>query len=121
MRATARSPLLRGLAGCCPACGRGGLFEGFIRLAQRCTECGIDLSRPGGAEDPFAFIVLIVGSIVVGAALAIEIEFAWPVWLHMVVWLPLALVLCLALLRPTRGLLAGVQHHQRRHGIAGNG
>jgi uncharacterized protein (DUF983 family) len=121
MRATARSPLLRGLAGRCPACGRGALFEGFIRLAPQCTACGADLSRPGGAEDPFAFIVLIVGFIVVGAAVAVEIGLAWPVWLHMVVWLPLALVLCLGPLRPTRGLLAGIQHRHRRHEMAGNG
>jgi uncharacterized protein (DUF983 family) len=121
MSATASSPLLRGLAGRCPACGRGALFNGFIQLAPRCPVCGTDLSRPGSAEDPYAFIVLIVGCIVVGAALAVEIAFAWPVWLHMLVWLPLALALCLGLLRPTRGLLAAIQYCHRRHEIAGNG
>ncbi len=78
--------------------------------------CGTELAPPGGAEDPFALIVLAVGILVVGAALVVEIRYAWPIWLHLVVWLPLALGLCLALLRPTRGLLVGIQYRVRGAG-----
>lgn len=114
MSRTGGSAAGRGLAGRCPACGEGRLFDGFLRLAPRCAICGAELAPPGGAEDPFALVVLAVGFLVVGAALLVEIRYAWPVWLHLVVWLPLALGLCLALLRPTRGLLVGIQYRVRR-------
>jgi uncharacterized protein (DUF983 family) len=114
MSGGAGSAVGRGLAGRCPACGQGRLFDGFIRVAPCCSVCGTALAPPGGAEDPFALIVLMVGFLVVGAALLVEIRYAWPLWLHLVVWLPLAIGLCLVLLRPTRGLLVGIQY--RVHG-----
>ena len=51
------------------------------------------------------FIILIVGFIVVFAALFVEIAFHPPIWLHLVLWLPLAALLCLGLLRPAKGLM----------------
>lgn len=61
-----------------------------------------------------AFITLIAGAVVVIAALIVEVRYAWPIWLHMLVWLPLALLLCVGLMRPLKGLLVALQYRHRR-------
>jgi uncharacterized protein (DUF983 family) len=42
-------------------------------------------------------------------ALFTEVAYHPPVWVHFVIWLPLTLILCLALLRPMKGLLVAAQ------------
>ena len=36
------SPYVAGLAGRCPRCGKGRLFQGFLNLRPRCDVCGLD-------------------------------------------------------------------------------
>ncbi|MFO1037129.1 MAG: DUF983 domain-containing protein [Geminicoccaceae bacterium] len=109
------SPWSTGPAGRCPRCGQGRLFDGFLHVASRCTSCGLDLSDQDSGDGPAAFVVLIVGFIVVGAALIVEVKYEWPVWLHLLVWLPLTVILCLAFLRPLKGLMIALQYRYRRH------
>ncbi|MEM7026027.1 MAG: DUF983 domain-containing protein, partial [Pseudomonadota bacterium] len=51
---------------------------------------------------------------VVGAALIVEVRYGPPVWLHLLIWLPLALALTLALMRPLKSLLIALQYKHRR-------
>ena len=39
--------------------------------------------------------MLIIGFVVVGLALWIEVTYEPPLWLHFLLWIPLALILCL--------------------------
>ena len=94
---------LAGLAGRCPNCGEGHLFEGFLKVAPRCEACGFDLGAADTGDGPAVFVILIAGFIVVFAALFTEFAFHPPVWVHLVIWLPLTLILCLGLLRPVQG------------------
>jgi uncharacterized protein (DUF983 family) len=50
-------------------------------------------------------------------ALVIETEYAPPYALQLAVWLPLALVLSLALLQPVKGGIVGLQWALRMHGF----
>ena len=49
---------------------------------------------------------------VVGLALYVEFTFAPPYWLHAVLWVPLVVVLALAMLRPMKGWLIAQQYRQ---------
>jgi uncharacterized protein (DUF983 family) len=109
------SALAAGLRSRCPACGRGPLFQGFLAVRPRCPSCGADLSAQDSGDGPVAFIVLIVGAIVVTLALLSEVAWQPPVWLHLVVWLPLTVVLVLALMRPFKATLIALQYKHRRH------
>lgn len=111
----APSPIATGLAGRCPACGRGRLFRGFLAVVDHCEACGQDLAAQDSGDGPVAFIILIAGGIVLAAALVVEVRYEWPVWLHLLVWLPLATVLCLGLMRPLKGVLVALQFRHRRH------
>ena len=115
----APSPLAAGLGGHCPRCGQGRLFRGFLNVAPRCEACGLDLSAQDSGDGPAAFIILIVGFVIVGAALVVEIRYAWPIWLHLLVWLPLTVLGCLALMRPFKGILIALQYRHRRHEFGG--
>lgn len=105
----AANPYLAGLRGRCPNCGEGRLFEGFLKVAPRCDVCGFDLARADSGDGPAVFIILIVGFLVAFAALITEIAVRPPIWVHLIVWLPLTAGLCLALLRPMKGLLLAAQ------------
>ena len=52
---------------------------------------------------------LIVGFIVVGAALWMEVNINPPLWVHFLLWIPLAIVFSLALMRMLKGVLINVQ------------
>jgi uncharacterized protein (DUF983 family) len=61
-----------------------------------------------------AFVVLVAGFLVIVPAFLVEARGGWPVWLNMIVWLPLAVVLCVALMRPFEaGPIA--LHDRHRH------
>jgi uncharacterized protein (DUF983 family) len=114
------NPFLAGLVGRCPNCGAGPLFEGFLRVTPRCTACGFDLAKADSGDGPAVFVILIAGFLVAFAALITELSVHPPVWVHLVLWLPLTLVICLGLLRPTKGLLLAAQFKNKaseaRHG-----
>ena len=84
---------------------------------------GAALRRPAGsisrrrtaATARWRIIVLVVGFVVVIAALLVEVSYGWPVWLHLLVWLPLSVVLCLAMMRPLKATLIALQYKHRRH------
>lgn len=108
-------PVIAGISGRCPRCGEGRLFAGFLKFAHECEACGLDYDAADAGDGPAVFIILIAGFIVVPLALAVELALTPPLWLHVVLWLPLSLGLCLALLRPFRGVMLALQwHHSAR-------
>jgi uncharacterized protein (DUF983 family) len=108
-----QNPIAVGLAGHCPRCGQGRIFAGFLSVAPSCRACGLDLGFADSADGPAVFVILIVGFIVAGATLLTEIAYSPPIWVHLVIWLPLVLVLCLGMLRPLKGVLIALQYHHR--------
>jgi uncharacterized protein (DUF983 family) len=107
------SPVRAGLTGSCPRCGKGRLFSGYLTLAPRCSNCGLELDFADAADGPAFFVMAIVGFIVVGGALAVEILYKPPFWVHALIWLPLALAIPLLLLRPFKGVLVALQYHHK--------
>ncbi|SEL02708.1 Uncharacterized conserved protein, DUF983 family [Bosea lupini] len=114
---TPPSPYATGLTGRCPRCGEGKLFDGYLKLKPRCAACGLDFAFADSADGPAVFIMLIAGFFVLGLALYVEIAYTPPIWLHLLLWLPLALVACLGLLRPMKGLAVALQYaHKAEEG-----
>ena len=117
------SPLHTGARGKCPRCGRGHLFQGFLKLRDRCERCGLDYAFADPADGP-AFFVLCFGCIPTFVLIAwIEITFAPPHWVHLVTSLPFMLATCIPPLRPLKGWLVAKQYvHKAEEGrLAGAG
>lgn len=102
-----------GIRGRCPRCGNGKLFDGFLRLAPRCSACGLDYAFADAGDGPAVFVMLIGGAVVLGTGLLMDIAYEPPIWVHIIVLLPLALIVCLGLLRPLKGLLVVQQYRMR--------
>jgi uncharacterized protein (DUF983 family) len=107
------SPLVTGLSARCPRCGKGKLFDGFLTLRPRCEHCGLDFSFADSADGPAFFVMFISGFVVAGAALAVEMIYAPPYWVHALLWAPLILLTTLGPLRPVKGLLIALQYHHK--------
>jgi len=102
-----------GLAGLCPRCGQGRLFKGFLSMRPACANCGLDFSFADAGDGPAVFVIMIVGFVIVGLVLAVELIYQPPIWLHLVVWLPLTAILSLGVLRPLKGLLIALQYRNK--------
>ena len=107
------SPAMAGLACRCPRCGRGRLFQGFIKLRPCCETCGLDYGFADAGDGPAVFVILIAGFIVVFAALVVEVVYQPPFWLHALLWGPLILLVTLLPLRLIKGVLISLQYHHK--------
>jgi uncharacterized protein (DUF983 family) len=107
------SAIMRGLRGRCPRCGEGKLFKGFLGLRERCESCGLDYGFADAGDGPAVFVILIGGFIVVFAAMAVEVAYSPPYWVHAALWIPLILLVTLGPLRPLKGVLIALQYHHK--------
>ena len=107
----------RGLRGRCPNCGEGKLFRAFLKVADRCTECGQDLTHHRADDLPAYLVIVIVGHILVPLVLAVETHIAPPVLLSMTLWPLTALAMTLGLLQPIKGAVVAVQWYGGMHGF----
>jgi uncharacterized protein (DUF983 family) len=103
------APFIAGALGRCPNCGEGPLFTGFLSVSPRCAKCGFDLAKADSGDGPAVFVTFIAGFVAAFGLLFTEIAFRPPLWLEAVIWLPVAAVLCLVLLRPLKGLMIAAQ------------
>ena len=111
--------MMRGARLHCPACGEGSLYKKYLKVADTCSSCGEELHHHRADDAPAYFTISIVGHIVVGGILVLERIYSPETWVHMALWLPLTLLLSLALLPVIKGALVGLQWANRMHGFGG--
>jgi uncharacterized protein (DUF983 family) len=109
--------MARGFFCRCPHCGEGSLFTGYLRSVQACDRCHEDLSHQRADDAPPYFTILIVGHAVVPIMVAVTLATEFAMWLHFAFWIPLTLLLTLALLRPIKGAIIGLQWALYMHGF----
>lgn len=108
---------LAGLRCRCPRCGKGRVYKSYLVFADRCTVCGLDFRFADAGDGPAVFVILIAGAFIVTCALIVEVNFAPPYWLHAILWLPLTIGMCIALLPPLKATLFALQYrHQAGEG-----
>ena len=101
--------LISGLRCRCPSCGAGRMFHGYLKVNDACPRCGEALFHHRADDAPPYVVMLIVGHILVAIMLWLEIAYTPALWLHAAIFLPLTIVLSLALLPPVKGALVAVQ------------
>ena len=98
-----------GLRGLCPRCGKPTLFAKAIKFADRCSACGLDFTQFNVGDGPAAFLTLILGTIVVIGAIMLELTLHPPLWLHMLIWIPVTLAGVIWSLRLAKGALMSAE------------
>ncbi len=113
---TEPSPLAAALAGQCPRCGAKSLFATatWLRFAHKCDACGLDYDAFNVGDGPAALLILIVGAIVTGGAIALELAAEPPYWVHLI-WVPIAAALTIGGLRLGKARLLGQEYRHRAH------
>jgi uncharacterized protein (DUF983 family) len=114
---TVGQAMLRGFLGRCPCCGKGKMFRAFLKVADRCPDCGEELHHHRADDFPAYLVIVIVGHIVVPLVYSVETNFRPPEWVHLALWLPLTLGLALALIQPVKGAVVGLQWAMGMHGF----
>jgi uncharacterized protein (DUF983 family) len=105
--------VLAGLKGLCPRCGAPSLFCGAIRLAPRCRACGLDIAAFNLGDGPAAFLTLIMGTVVTTLAIVLELGVHPPIWLHILLWVPITVLGVIGSLRIAKGMLIAAEYRNR--------
>lgn len=111
------SAMIRGARRRCPACGAGAMFDRFLKVHERCPACAEELHHHRADDAPPYVVMFIVGHVVVAAMLWYEIAYHPAMWLHAAIFLPLTVLLSLALMQPVKGALVGLQWANEMHGF----
>ena len=109
--------LIRGWQRCCPQCGKGALFSGYLKVAASCPACGEDFAAQRADDGPAYLTILIVGHLM--APLFLWSYFKWqPEPVVMITVFPAGTVaLSLYLLPRFKGALVALQWAKRMHGF----
>lgn len=107
----------RGALRRCPACGKGALYEGYLKVRDNCPECGEALHHQRADDGPAYLTILLVSHL--GAPLLLWVFLTYqPSPISMLIGFSLgAVVLSLAFLPMIKGALIGAQWARRMHGF----
>jgi uncharacterized protein (DUF983 family) len=101
------------LFGLCPKCGARTLFEGVAQFAPRCRACSLDFSAFNVGDGPAAFLTLIIGALVTGFALWLELAWHPPFWVHILLWVPFTALAVIWGLRAGKGALLAAEYQRK--------
>lgn len=104
------APVAAALKGRCPRCGAASLFAGPVAFAGRCRACGLDFGQFNVGDGPAAILTLLLGAIVVGGAVWMQLAFGPPIWLQVLVWTPVTAALAVGSLRIAKAALLGAEY-----------
>jgi uncharacterized protein (DUF983 family) len=85
----------------------------LLTVRGQCEACHLSFVGHDAGDAPAVFGIFILGFLIVGLAIALELLAAPPLWLHAVIWLPITFLASIALLRPLKGLTVAVQYRYR--------
>ena len=101
----------------CPSCSEGRIFSTYLKIVDTCASCGEELHHHRADDMPAYYVILIVGHLIVTMALAVEMHFSPPYWVHFVLWFPSTIILSLLLLPRIKGAILALQWHMGMHGF----
>lgn len=109
--------MARGALGRCPACNRGALFAGYLKVRDQCPHCGEALYHQRADDGPAYLTIVLVSHL--GAPLLLWVFMAYrPSPMTMLASFGIgAIVLSLALLPRIKGAWVGFQWARRMHGF----
>ncbi|WP_424981048.1 DUF983 domain-containing protein [Maritalea sp. S77] len=111
------SAMKNGMKCKCPKCGEGKLFRAYLKVNDTCPKCGEELYHHRADDAPPYITMAIVGHIIVGAILHIDMAYEWDPMLYLYVFVPMALFSSLAMLPSIKGSVVAIQWATYLHGF----
>ena len=109
------SPWTAGWRMRCPRCGEGRLYDGYLKVVERCESCGLALAKNDSGDGPAVFLIFILGAIATPFAFLLDSWFPQlPYWVPVLIVSVMVLGLALISLRPSKALVLALQYRHRR-------
>jgi uncharacterized protein (DUF983 family) len=89
------------------------LFAGAVRFSPKCRACQLDFSAFNVGDGPAAFLTLIIGALITGLAITLELTAEPPFWVHILLWVPLTLIAVGGSLRLAKGALLALEYRNK--------
>ncbi len=109
--------LLRGACLKCPRCGEGKLLRGYLKVADGCTSCGLDLTPQRADDGPAYIVILFVAHLI---AVCLPLMFSWlgdnPVLIAAILG-SATVLLSLLMLPLVKGMFVALQWVKGMHGF----
>ena len=84
-----------------------------LALRPQCGSCNLDYGFIDTGDGPAVFAILLLGFMVLGAALLVEFKLEPPVWVHVLLWGPVTFGLAFGLLRLLKATLVALQFRHK--------
>lgn len=101
----------------CPHCGQGKMFRAYLKVADQCDVCGEELSHHRADDFPPYIAIMIVGHLLVGIMLHMDMVWHVNPMTYLLSMIPLAIILPLAMLPSIKGAIVGLQWATRMYGF----
>ena len=113
--------LRTGWKGLCPRCGKGAMFKSWLKVTDRCAECGLDYRFASPDDGPAFFSLCIIAFPLIFFVVWVQVAYEPPLWVHLFTSVPFMVFGCLLPLRPIKGWLVASQYvnKAREAGTAG--
>lgn len=92
-------------------------MNGYIRVRRSCAACSETLHHQKADDLPAYLVIIMVGKLLVGGLVAVEVAWAPPIWIYWAIWPALTLLLALWLLPRVKGAVVGMQWALGMHGF----
>lgn len=107
-------PLIMAALFCrCPRCGRGPLFDGYLKIRPGCEVCGLSFAGHDAGDGPAFFILMPLCIITAMLALLLEVYATPPMWVHLVIWPVFIALFAGFTLRPVKAAMVALQYRFR--------
>lgn len=104
-----KTAVLRGLKCRCPNCGEGKLFGKWLKVSPSCSGCGEALHHEKAHDLPPYLTIMIVGHVVVTLLMIAEATMELSLTTHLLIWIPVSLLMSIAIMQPVKGGVVGLQ------------
>ncbi len=86
------------------------MFSGFATFSSCCRACGLAFRDFNVGDGPAAFLALAVGGLITSLAIGLELTASPPLWVHLLLWVPLSSLAVLCSLRWAKAILLALEH-----------
>ena len=109
--------LWRGVLCKCPRCGQGKLFRKWLKPVDKCPNCALDISGQRADDLPAYVGIFVTGHLLAPVIIALVTGYALSAMALLAIILPLALVMLIGLLQPSKGAVIALQWWNGMHGF----
>ena len=109
--------MVRGARHRCPRCGEGRLFRRWLKPVDRCAACNLDISGQRADDLPAYIGIFVTGHLLAPVIIALVTGTQLSALALLAIIIPLAILMLIALLQPSKGAVIGLQWWNGMHGF----